>query len=667
MDNGKLIKFYAQCLDKGYVDMSDSTQSLKAKVIASDLGLDYKNITKVFSEAKTLYENQKAREERLAVNGEEILTIDNYSIFRRPDGSIYTEYQGKRIEDVSFSVKKGAVLSYTYHPSQTIFTGASSGGIIMGGTHQTKAYYDERVDSTGKGEVVAIFNNEQHSIKTATIPKTISKLFKRDPLFKRLAKQNPGGSHYIICKHKSTVDASIAGQLLAQKHSFEEQMATLSNINDMDRISYEECVDIANLLNRIIKNDHPLSDDQLYDEAELLSKSSSIGELERAHSIFTNISDYLDARTKASEIKEKIEELRQEEKERKILEEEENRAKFKKRLPFIIATIVIIIIAIIIAIPYLSKTSQYNDAKDLLSNGKYDEALTAFESLGSFSNAEEMTQECIYQKALGLTSTQDYDEAMALFVQIETYRDSNNQINQCKQGLYDLGISLFQNKKYEDALKTFTTIEGFLDTEEWINKTNEAIEKEIKAAKEEQEKEERIISIKETYNEYLQAGDPVTAYQCLSSFSDSFVEKSNMLSYLEKYVKFAGEWEFVSGDAKLLSGRNYDKDIIAITTRVICIQVDEGNNLQDNGYQFQFFVSSNEYEDGTGWVYSHDGSLSYSVANASGSGFYKQEKRSGEYSADFVVKIGGNGNLIFERYNNDSPYELLSQAEYKRK
>ena len=35
-----MAQFYNECQNKGYTDMQDETQSLKAKVIAMDLGLN---------------------------------------------------------------------------------------------------------------------------------------------------------------------------------------------------------------------------------------------------------------------------------------------------------------------------------------------------------------------------------------------------------------------------------------------------------------------------------------------------------------------------------------------------------------------------------------------------------------------------------------------------
>ena len=39
-----MAQFYAECQQKGYTDMTDDTQSLKAKVIATDLKLKYKKV-----------------------------------------------------------------------------------------------------------------------------------------------------------------------------------------------------------------------------------------------------------------------------------------------------------------------------------------------------------------------------------------------------------------------------------------------------------------------------------------------------------------------------------------------------------------------------------------------------------------------------------------------
>ena len=61
----QLYNFYKQCLEKNYNDMQDATESLKAKVIATDLGIKYKDISKTYEEAKAIYEEETKCVERL--------------------------------------------------------------------------------------------------------------------------------------------------------------------------------------------------------------------------------------------------------------------------------------------------------------------------------------------------------------------------------------------------------------------------------------------------------------------------------------------------------------------------------------------------------------------------------------------------------------------------
>ena len=134
----KLYSFYTQCFAKGYLDMTDDTQSLKAKVIASDLGLRYGKIAALLEEARGVYEAEEKRKAeeaeraaaealRASVPGKEVLSLVENSnspkiihIFRRPDDSIYCtigtndrKYEGAP----DIEVRKGGVLTYTYHPS----------------------------------------------------------------------------------------------------------------------------------------------------------------------------------------------------------------------------------------------------------------------------------------------------------------------------------------------------------------------------------------------------------------------------------------------------------------------------------------------------------------------------------------------------------------------
>ena len=68
----RLIQFYEQCQAKGYQDMTDETQSLKAKVIAMDLKLPFDDIRGLYDLAKIQYENEQKRKQEEARQAEEL-------------------------------------------------------------------------------------------------------------------------------------------------------------------------------------------------------------------------------------------------------------------------------------------------------------------------------------------------------------------------------------------------------------------------------------------------------------------------------------------------------------------------------------------------------------------------------------------------------------------
>lgn len=57
-ENERLLLFYEECVKKGYSDMTDPQQALKAKVIATDRKLRYGNsIEQFFQKAKRRMKN----------------------------------------------------------------------------------------------------------------------------------------------------------------------------------------------------------------------------------------------------------------------------------------------------------------------------------------------------------------------------------------------------------------------------------------------------------------------------------------------------------------------------------------------------------------------------------------------------------------------------------
>ena len=132
-------------------------------------------------------------------------------------------------------------------------------------------------------------------------------------------------------------------------------------------------------------------------------------------------------RKRIEEIKAKAEAERLE-KERRTAELHkiaETRAKKKRRLSVIIAPIAaVVLVFVIVLTTIIIPNSKYNDAVALMEEGKYKEAITAFEELNGAKDSAEMINECKYSYATQLAYEGKYKEALAVFSEIVDFKDS---------------------------------------------------------------------------------------------------------------------------------------------------------------------------------------------------------------------------------------------------
>ena len=68
--------------------------------------------------------------------------------------------------------------------------------------------------------------------------------------------------------------------------------------------------------------------------------------------------------------------------------------------------------------------AMYSDALALMDAGRYDEAVSAFTLLGSYSDSATKVSEAAYRKAAALAASGDHDGAIALYENLGEYRDS---------------------------------------------------------------------------------------------------------------------------------------------------------------------------------------------------------------------------------------------------
>ena len=394
----KLVDFYKQCIDNGYTDMNDGTQSLKAKVIASDLGLNYKNISKLFESAELAFkeqlnkeEKERKRQERLAINGEFLFELKVISqdinvirIYKRPDKSVYytTDNSTKKNEDISFSVESRGTVFYSYKPSKMVYTGATVGGECVA-----------NLDTSGnKGVVVAVCQNKNITIESVVLSASVCNLFKRHTF-----KINNVRDKKIECMKtdiKSVEEQKIYYNV-AKSNAHDSTLANnlLLRAADVVRLSLRDCNKIADFLNQIIYDEYPPSDDEIYDKAIALLNYKDSYSLNKALDLFNIIYDYKDSSEQIEYLKEQIEIVRQEEKERKIINEEIKQKKLKKVFIIITSIICVLLIFGVVLKSVIIPSVMYHSAVKMVVNGEYKEAFEKFESLGDYKDCEDKANE----------------------------------------------------------------------------------------------------------------------------------------------------------------------------------------------------------------------------------------------------------------------------------
>ncbi len=172
---------------------------------------------------------------------------------------------------------------------------------------------------------------------------------------------------------------------------------------------------------------------------------------------------------------EKAEQLRvlkeKEKKERSI----RNRKTAKWLMIIAIISIVCAIIGILIAKVFIPM-STYKKARNLMGEGDFEEAISVFESLEGFKDSNEQIIYCKngileieYQSAISLLKQKRYEEAINVFESLENYRDSKEKIDYCENEIleskYQSALLLMNQKEYAKAEDEFRKIKNYKDSD----------------------------------------------------------------------------------------------------------------------------------------------------------------------------------------------------------
>ncbi len=415
-----LLRFYGKCIEKGYTDMSNDAQRLDAKVIAADFQIKYKDIGELFKEAK-------AEAERELIDGQLLATVEDtknsLKVYLRPDQSVYSVLNGGgKVEGTpKIVVQKGGTLSYTYNPSKAIYTSATVGGITTGGVEYTKASYSEKVVGSGKGYIEISLAGKTFTANTISFSPMVRERFKRDNFFQRFA----GATGIISCRKTSLYRNSALNSL--SNLDYQQQMTLLTQVADDERLPYSQCVEIANLLGRVMSNNFPPSDEEIYDRALALlksnepaqmkqaeklllsmldyrdaadiiyaraidlSSSNTSSELNHAIELFNSVPDYKDSKSCVSDLNVKIETVIHEEKKTALIQKEGRIKRVKKLAVSSAIAVVVLAIGAIVVSKAVMPAIHYKNAEKLLATGDCLGALAEFDAAGKYQDAREQS------------------------------------------------------------------------------------------------------------------------------------------------------------------------------------------------------------------------------------------------------------------------------------
>lgn len=238
-------------------------------------------------------------------------------------------------------------------------------------------------------------------------------------------------------------DAKTEGTYKEAAQLFEK----ISEYKDSDILA-KECYDKAETARK----------DAIYDAGKSKMADGDVAGYKEAIKILSSVSGWKDADEKIAECESKIaeieanEEAERIERERKV-EEAILKAKEKvaarkkkiKKLTAIVVPVACIIVSFVILLNFvIIPNGKYNDAIMLMNQGKYSEAIVAFEMLDGYKDSEEQIEvikavqtEETYQKAEKYFLDNKFAEALELYYEVNRYGDAENKMEICIEKIVD--------------------------------------------------------------------------------------------------------------------------------------------------------------------------------------------------------------------------------------
>lgn len=186
----------------------------------------------------------------------------------------------------------------------------------------------------------------------------------------------------------------------------------------------------------------------------------------------------------------------------------------------------------------------YQKELQLEQEGKYQEAIAVYQNIQDYKDIKDRIAACnngikeeIYQQALALENDGKYQEAIEIYATVNTYKDSAERIAACengiKEGKYQQALALENEGKYQEAINIYQTIESYKDSK---NRISEGIYQRAILLEKEGKFSDAIFLL-ETIHDYKDADKRIADFQ---------LQKKNIIAAAYRYAAFVSVDGYVS-------------------------------------------------------------------------------------------------------------------------
>ncbi|NCE97590.1 DUF6273 domain-containing protein [Emergencia sp. 1XD21-10] len=211
-----------------------------------------------------------------------------------------------------------------------------------------------------------------------------------------------------------------------------EKFQMIAGFEDADVLA-EKCLEDAEIARK----------DAVYDTAKKLMMRNTISSYERAIEELQSIIEWKDTA--------KLVDICQQEIATRKANQEARKANAKRKAKLIKKWTMIIVPAVIICgiLGFVTEeviipNVQYSSAKNLLEEGKYQEAIKKFTKMGNYKESRNMITECKYREAVTMMQKGQLQEGVQRLAALGGYKDAKAQIEKCFSGEYGKNADNFK-------------------------------------------------------------------------------------------------------------------------------------------------------------------------------------------------------------------------------